>query len=358
MTHARQATTTPSGATPLELDAPVIPAAYVKRWLGFLGARGIAPERVLERTDLTVDALGDPALLISQRTSAQAWFNGLALAGDPAIGLEFGLSLQPTAHGWVGIAIVTAASVRAALGVVDRFGLLRAGPWQFRWSEHGATASFQIDERVPLGPLRPLLFEIVLGAFCRFAEIIVGPGAVAEMAVAMADPVQPHHARFATRIPRLQQATRTEIQFPAAWLDHAMPLADPMAHREAIAVLDAEKAGLVSDDPVDRVRALLAAPRNRFPSLEDAARQLGVSSRSLRRHLRARGTEFQILRDDARHTHASTLLTSSMLTLDEIAAALGYTRTAAFVRAFRRWSGTSPIAYRHRMQQIGPRRLG
>ena len=184
------------------------------------------------------------------------------------------------------------------------------------------------------------------------------PHAVAEMAIDVIDPVPAHHARFADRLPQLQQAERTEIRFPAAWLDRAMPLRDPVAHREAVGVLQHERAALMSDDPVDRIRALLAAPRHRFPSLDDAASQLGMSSRSLRRHLRARGTVFRELRDEARHRHAATLLMSSMLTIDEIADALGYARTTVFLRAFRRWSGTSPTAYRHRMQHLGPRRPG
>lgn len=339
----------------LDFDAPVIPATYVQRGVELLDARGIAPARALERTGLTLESLARPALRLSLRVTAQVFANAMMLSGDPAIGLAFGLSLQPTSHGWVGMAVATAATMREALDVAVRFALLRVGALRLSWIEHDGRATLRFDEMISLGPLRPLLFDIVLGAFSRVVELSFPPGAIAEMTAVIVDPVQPHHAQFAGRIPRLSRGPRMELWFPAHWLDQAMPLHDAFAHREAVDRLESETLAVLSQDPVDRIRALLAMPDHRFPSLDVVARLLGMSSRSLRRHLRAAGTSFQALRDRARHAHATTLLASSMLPIGEIASALGYARVTGFLRAFRRWSGLSPAVYRSRMRRVGAR---
>jgi len=52
------------------------------------------------------------------------------------------------------------------------------------------------------------------------------------------------------------------------------------------------------------------------------------------------------VRDDARYTMAQQLLTNTSMSIAEVAASLGYAEASAFVRAFTRWSGTTPGKWR------------
>jgi len=82
--------------------------------------------------------------------------------------------------------------------------------------------------------------------------------------------------------------------------------------------------------------------------LDEIAHALGLSQRSLRRKLDQEGTSFRTLVEDERRELALQLLTGSDMRLDEVAIHLGYTDTASFTRAFRRWMGCSPGAYRQK----------
>jgi len=72
----------------------------------------------------------------------------------------------------------------------------------------------------------------------------------------------------------------------------------------------------------------------------------GIHRRTLNRRMRARGLTFQELVEEVRYDIARQLLRETDLAIVAIAAVLDYADAAAFTRAFRRWSGTTPAAWR------------
>lgn len=100
----------------------------------------------------------------------------------------------------------------------------------------------------------------------------------------------------------------------------------------------------------DRVLALLGDDFSRsMPDAAAVAKKLNLSVSTLRRQLSVEGTSFQLLKDECRYTAAMRYLGSSDLSLNEIAGLLGFDEASAFFRAFRRWSGTTPAAYRREL---------
>ena len=93
-----------------------------------------------------------------------------------------------------------------------------------------------------------------------------------------------------------------------------------------------------------RVRAVLRG-REHQPTLASVSAQLGLSERGLRRHLAQEGTSFRELVSAGQLGRAQDLLASGR-PLDEVAHDLGYSEPAAFSRAFKRWTGSSPDAWR------------
>jgi AraC-like DNA-binding protein len=82
-------------------------------------------------------------------------------------------------------------------------------------------------------------------------------------------------------------------------------------------------------------------------SLEAAAKGLGTSPRTLQRRLNERGANFWALVEQSRFEIAGALLRETDLKVQEIAARIGYGTPSAFARAFGRWAGRSPSAYRN-----------
>jgi AraC-like DNA-binding protein len=84
-------------------------------------------------------------------------------------------------------------------------------------------------------------------------------------------------------------------------------------------------------------------------SLDDIAKRLALSERTLRRRLRALGTSYNKILQDVRSSMAKEWLRDSDLTMESIAWNLGYTETANFRHAFKRWTGQSPQAFRRQL---------
>jgi AraC-like DNA-binding protein len=71
-----------------------------------------------------------------------------------------------------------------------------------------------------------------------------------------------------------------------------------------------------------------------------------VNRRTLSRRLRAEGTSFRRLANEAQFRVAKQLLADTSISLTQISNCLDFSEPAAFTHAFRRWSGTTPSAWR------------
>ena len=76
------------------------------------------------------------------------------------------------------------------------------------------------------------------------------------------------------------------------------------------------------------------------------ASTLGMTDRTLRRRLQQEGTSFHVIIDDVRYSLAKEYLHTTRMTADDIALVLGFSDTANFRRAFKRWSGMATSQYR------------
>jgi AraC-like DNA-binding protein len=99
----------------------------------------------------------------------------------------------------------------------------------------------------------------------------------------------------------------------------------------------------------DLIEALL--PRG-YPCIEEVARLLSISPRSLQRALSETDDSYSDMVDRCRRIAACESLEQTQKPIKDIAKTLGYRDASSFSRAFRRWTGTMPRAYRN--QLIGP----
>lgn len=99
----------------------------------------------------------------------------------------------------------------------------------------------------------------------------------------------------------------------------------------------------------DRVRiALMGALQRqlRLPTSETVAQLFHMSPATLRRRLHEENTSYMKIRISCQRECAEYLLTSTELTVQEIASQLGFADDRAFRRAFHSWSGSSPVRFR------------
>ncbi len=133
------------------------------------------------------------------------------------------------------------------------------------------------------------------------------------------------------------------------------PGADP-ARRQEIEQRIVALANLSQTDLVGRLRCtlrtLLTTSRG---SQEEVAELFSLHPRTLNRRLAEQGTSFKALVAEVRYDIACQLLANTALSVGQIAAILGYGEISALTRAFRRWSGMSPQAWRHQSRNAAVR---
>lgn len=91
---------------------------------------------------------------------------------------------------------------------------------------------------------------------------------------------------------------------------------------------------------------LLSTQPDRWPSFEMIAADMKLSPATLRRRLKSEGQSFAAIRDDIRMSEAQRLLRQGQESVARIASQLGYTEPSAFHRAFHKWAGLTPLAFR------------
>jgi AraC-like DNA-binding protein len=144
-------------------------------------------------------------------------------------------------------------------------------------------------------------------------------------------------------------AERTQIVFPSAALDASLVSADP----KLLAILMRAANEVAAKKPADATlasqvaRIVGEALRNDESDVDRVAKRLGMTSRSLQRRLKDEGTSFNAVREDVRKELSRRYLADN-LSIAEISFLLGFSEPSAFFRAFKRWTGTTPLEARRR----------
>jgi AraC-like DNA-binding protein len=177
--------------------------------------------------------------------------------------------------------------------------------------------------------------------------------------VAFAHPL-PEHADELRRMfaPQIDfDARQTAIDFDTQVLQAKVGLS-----RNGLKVFlrDAPQSVFLKQVAYDSARSLVARIRQRlqegetpWPTLDALAAELRVSPATLRRRLRDEGLPWQRLKDGIRREQALRMLAQPDLTVDAIAVRLGFDDASTFHRAFRKWTGMAPGAYRRAQSASG-----
>lgn len=152
--------------------------------------------------------------------------------------------------------------------------------------------------------------------------------------------------------PVLFGQSRDEILFHQRFLDYPLVQSDESLKtflKTAPYPLMVMPNGRSDNGLVARVRALIGHDFSQgSPSFDRITQALHMSAPTLRRRLKKEGTSFQTLKDECRRDAAINYLSNSDLSINAIAALMGFTDPSAFHRCFKKWTGTTPGEFRQR----------
>ena len=147
--------------------------------------------------------------------------------------------------------------------------------------------------------------------------------------------------------PVLFSQAACELHHPVQLLDQEIKTYDPQVKEVLSSLRDNLKGKLASRGDIIRdVKLDLRRDEGHFPSLEQVASGLAMSSRTLRRRLKEKNTSFQELLDAERHQVAREFLLDTTMNIQQIAEYCGFGDAQNFSQAFKRWQGMSPTEFR------------
>lgn len=307
----------------------------------------VTAAELLAGTNVTEASLSDPATRLPVPTLERLIERARSLTGEPGLGFHLGLSMRISAHGHLGFAAMTATTLGDALDVAARFAPTRSTAIAIGLEVDGDHALVVIEEKGSFGSASDVVITSLIVGIWQIGNALTAQSLHGGVDFAFPEP--PYFARFASLAPgpvRFDQP-RHQLVFDKSILKLPLVLSDPAA--QALAREQCERE-LEAIGPraavVAGVRASLPREEGGFHPLPRIAKSMHMSVRTLKRKLEADGTSYSELLDEQRRGKAMLLLRRDDLAIEEIADRLGYSDAANFTRAFRRWTGTTPKAFR------------
>ena len=278
----------------------------------------------------------------------------LRMSGDPALGLELGALQSSGTYGCLGQAVTASRTVRQAMRVLHRLGKLQTGSLQFDFAEIESGGVFSVSELHPLGSAGVFLFESAAMAIVGLLrELTLRPASGVWVCFPFPKP------EWAARYQALGadevffRSRELQIGIPSKLLDSRCITANEEAFAIAERACERALAQRTQGMLTRQLKIMLRTYSGRYPTLEEIAAMRMVSSRTIIRKLKAEGTTYQALLDDARKGLSIWLLQNTSDTIDLIAVKMGFSNQSNFGRSFKRWFGFSPGGVRRNAPPLG-----
>jgi AraC-like DNA-binding protein len=320
----------------------------VRGILAELQRHGIEPAETLLGLDLREEQLADLRSRISFAELDRVITRAIGLSGDPGLGLSMGIHAPESMLQILGHLMVSCRTPRDAFTVFERYSPLLADSVRYTLSEEGEQARFTYHCPVPLGDTSRFAAEYVLVMAQRIANHFVADATLHPSAV-LFEHARPDYAHRYDRVfecPAYYEQQHSGLIFPRSVLDATQLHADATVNTALREM--AERMYQDIDEPrsvSDRIRELLRYESSlAVVDIGKLARALGITPRSLRRRLAAEGVSLTALLDEARCRLACEELRRNG-SIKAIAERVGFSEPSAFHRAFKRWTGQTPLEY-------------
>lgn len=326
------------------------PIATSRHLLAAARVHGVAAADCLAGTEVTLADIENTATEVQAGQELAILRNILALVEDPhSFAEDVGAQYNFANMGILGYALLASPTMGDAVDVGCRFAMLSSTFLRLTRHDTDAGAVIAFDNSHVPADVREFLLTRDLVALINMAPLLVGQ-LEADVALKVELPgieLPAERLEFSRLTVEIDSsATRSTVTIPNEVLRLPMPAADAATAQACVQqcedLLEArrQRRGLAA-----RVRTRLVRDPGQLPSMAVIAEELFMTERTLNRRLAAEHTSYRALVDEVRATLAGELLASG-LTVEQTARQLGYSESAAFTRAFIRWTGTPPSRYR------------
>lgn len=274
--------------------------------------------------------------------------NALVHAKEPGLGLKVGQQAKFSDFGVLGYAVLSSNTLLDAL--VMGFKYLRlAGPVLKKkmWVEDNL-GYFRAEQLIDLQSLLPFCCEYWFSVIQNLCEEVMQhpfPSTVIRFPYP-----EPEYGDMYKQVFHCEiefNSERLEWQFDAQSIYEPLPAANPTTLQLCLKSCDEILAKVSGSAGLkEKITQIFFERLGYYPSIEALSAELGMSSRTLSRHLKSEDTSYQQILDQVRFHLARHYLASTQINIEEISERVGFSDSANFRHAFRKWSGCSPRQYR------------
>ena len=333
---------------PQDTEKLFISMNYVRNILDLVDARGGDGRCALVDAGIGSDVVDDPEAKVCFAQWSQFVQNSIDEIQDPTLGLYLGNQLSVMTHGNLGHAVLSSDDVRQALDLAIRYFETRTPLVSLRSEKSVDGVCIFFEERYLLGSIRRAILDATVSGLTAVVRFLTS-GRLRVQRVEFAYSAPPNSDLYTAifECPVGFDAKETRITLPLSIFETPLAMADKNV-RDFSTKQCEEELEVVAKSPSleKRIEQILLRFKGGFPSFEHIASELALSPRTLRRRLLERDTSFATLLDGVKYQLAIQYLETSSLSIQEIGYLLGYSDPSNFGRAFKKWSGQSPISYR------------
>lgn len=332
------------------MSTGLLPASVLPGLLEIALKSRLNVQALFDRAGIDPDAVGRTDRYITYEQLDTLLTTAFEQAEDPFFGIHVGQDNHYSTLNLLGNLMATSDTLGMALQMLLRYKDLLVPYLHFELREEGELVALSITPDAPLNFTRMRTHnEIILATAVSIGRSLLGGdmglrrvrmrhGAPAELGV--------YQAFFG--VPLEFAGPRNEVVMRAEKLSEPLPTAYPRYQERLRDIAEAQLQRLSRARGVaGQVLLSLEERLGKTPSrIEDVAAAMNLTARTLQRRLRAEGVSFASLRDQVRHQRAREALLGDRCDMHELALSLGFSDTANFYHAFRRWEGCAPGAWR------------
>ncbi|MFT5718051.1 MAG: AraC-like DNA-binding protein [Oleiphilaceae bacterium] len=313
--------------------------------------QGKDPEELLRRRGLSLAKMSGAAV-IDQNLELEIVSDAIEMLDDPILGIKVGNQVTFTSYGSYAMLLMSAPTFLETLKVGEQFQSLSL---LFSHMTVHLEQDF-VELRYTLPEGKPTLKHFIadrdlMGTYIFVRELMeqpkdyfLGAGTARPKPTGRALKVYQQYIDFDLQF---DQAYNW-IRLPRAVLNLPPKYGNHLAHQlykvQAYELL--RKFYTDSEDVVAQTQQIIEGYDTHYPTVPEVANMFGVSDRTYRRKLDDAKTSYRALLDAHKRNRCLAMLSQKNIAVSELADVLGYAESASFLRAFKRWTGTTPKRYK------------
>lgn len=308
------------------------------------------PDALFRRANLDPEKLYEPNARYRDADLYKLWTLAVRTTKDPCIGLRVASFWHPSAAHALGYAWLASATLKDALRRTVRYFRMMSDKEKLRLEESDDELRIIVENPALDFPTAAEDLDASFAVLIDLCRMCHGDS-FRPRRVTMRRPEPPDPAPFKAhfRAPIQFAGNEDSVCFDARDANTPMPTANAEVARANEKVVQDYLARFDRSSIAMQVRARLTEQLSSGNTTQDSiADSMHMSLRSLQRRLRGEGTSYKGLLEETRRELAAHYMAESHLSINEITYLLGFSEPSNFSRAFRRWTGKSPSAYRAR----------